>query len=167
MGQQLVEAFEHHGLAASLAQQPQHLGVTVLTVDENLLPFIETSFDAVLQLQYHRAAGVHQSQVVFQGHLVGTGRLTVSPDEHGLVAQHGQLFVANDAQATPLQALYFLVVVHNVTQAIQVALLVEQVLRHLNSVDYPEAKAGVGINTDAERQRQHGDKVNRKASVRL
>nr|GFB52939.1 hypothetical protein [Tanacetum cinerariifolium] len=59
---QFLQILEYDGLAVRLAQQAAHLRVAVLAVNEELFAAVEAGLDAVLQLEYHRAARVNQRQ---------------------------------------------------------------------------------------------------------
>jgi hypothetical protein len=52
-----------------------------------------------------------------------------------------QFTVVNDFESLSGQAANFFVVVYDVPQAIEIALLLKDFFRHFDGVDYPKAKA--------------------------
>ena len=150
----LVDIFDDGGMTLGLAYEAQHLGMTTLTVDDDLRGWLVVinavvgGMDALLQFQHNRAGGIDNLDMVASGGLIGLGRFAMGAQQHLHVMQAFQLLVGDSLKAAACQTIYLGSVVHDVAQAIQVPTLVKFLLGLADGCCHSEAESRPVVNLD-------------------
>src|SRR5690606_16440920 len=103
--------------------QTDNLGMAMLTENKNLLILIVRGLDTVLQLQHYRTGSINKGNIIFQGYAIRFGCLSMGTNQHLLILQGRKNVMVNDTESLCLKPRHLLIIMHNISQTIQIAVL--------------------------------------------
>ena len=111
----------HDSPVVGLSDESHHLGVSIFSEDDDLRFGVGLKLSSYppLQLQHHRAGGIHYLDMVLRRPLISLRRFAVGPEQHGGIVQVGHLLMVEGDEPHPAQSLAFHPVVHDIAQTIE------------------------------------------------
>ena len=145
---------DYNRFARRLPHQPEHFGVAVLAVNDDLWVghLVIDTHDALLQIEHNGTSGVDKRDVVAACRFVSRGWFAVGTKQNAHITKLRKRFVVYDDQSSLTQPLDFAAVVDDVAQTIEDVVVRQFFFCPVDGRGHPEAKAGTGVDFDI----QHG-----------
>ena len=138
----ILQLLYHERVTLGLSYQTQNFGMSLLSEDDNLRLWIVDILllDASLQLQYHRAGGINNFNVVALGKGIGLRWFSMGTKQYLHAMQLLHLLVVDGDESCFMQSFHLHTVMHDISQAVEFTAFLQLFFSFLDGSGHTKAE---------------------------